>query len=215
MQPGQPWPGAYYPVAPVKKSRRGLWITLGCVGGAIVVAGGVLVATVANTVSKLGTHTVVLPQTFQGLNSDPTNQLAQQMQSGLNGEVAGGVMDSTVATVYHSDSSDRGLVVYGGAGKIASPRTEEGSFWDNFESSAKSAHSTTFGPRQHPSPGPQGGVLSCEDATTGTETDAVCLWVDNSSLVVVMQTTAGGTAPDLGKAAQDTRDFRAVAEVPK
>ncbi|MGF1428177.1 hypothetical protein [Kitasatospora sp. LaBMicrA B282] len=210
-QPGQPWPAPYYPVTPPKKSRRGLWITLAVVVGAIVVATVVLVFTVGQTVSKLGTHKVVLPQTFQGLTSDPTNKLAQTLQSSMDADATSAKeLTATVSTVYNGITSDRAVVVYGGYGKIISPATEESAFWSSFEGAASGA---TFSPRTHPSPGPQGGSLSCEDATTSSETDAVCMWVDNSSLVVMMQTTAGGKAPSLDKAAQDARDLRAVAEV--
>ncbi|MEY9944555.1 hypothetical protein [Kitasatospora sp. GAS1066B] len=215
-QPGQPWPGAYYPVTPAKRSRRGLWVTLGVVGGAIVVAATVLVFTVADKVTtataNLGTQKVVLPQTFQGLNSDPTNSVAQSLRDTMDGASTYG-LTSTVGTVYHSPLSDRALVAYGGYGSIVSPSTEETSFWNGFEKGART-NGATFSARQHPSPGPQGGLLSCEDVT-GKETDAVCLWVDNSSLVVVLQSTTSGKAPSLDKAAQDARDLRSTAEVPK
>jgi hypothetical protein len=224
--PGQPGPPPAWPVpngfapVPPRKSRKGLFITLGCVVGAIGVAVAVLVATVADTVSKEGTQKVVLPESFQGLTSDSSNPLAQKLNSTLTSDPSAQKLDGTVSTVYNSLTSDRVVVAYGGYGKIASPKAEESSFWSHFEASANSSATAggstmTFGPRSHPDPGPKGGTASCEKATTPTETDAVCLWVDNSSLVVMMQTTIKGDAPDMDKAGQDLRDFRAIAEVPK
>ncbi|MFE0457722.1 hypothetical protein ACFW1A_00485 [Kitasatospora sp. NPDC058965] len=215
---GQAGYAAYPPPVPPKKSRKGLWITLGVVVVAIGVATAVLVGTVADTVSKEGTHKLVLPDKFQGLNSDTGNALAKQLQDSMTSDPqASKELQGTVSTIYHGGiTSDRAIVVYGGYGKIVSPSTEETSFWSSFESSAKSSGSgTTFGPRTHPDAGPLGGVMSCENAITTRETDAVCMWVDNSVLVVTMQTTLKGTAPSLDKAAQDARDLRAIAEVKK
>lgn len=160
-QPGQPWPGAYYPVTPAKRSRRGLWVTLGVVGGAIVVAATVLVFTVADkvatTTANLGTQKVVLPKTFQSLSSDPTNSLAQSLQQSMTSDPASAKeLTATVSTVYNSTSSDRAVVVYGGYGKIVSPSAEESAFWSSFEGAAKD-NSATFSPRQHPSPAPRAG----------------------------------------------------------
>ncbi|MFE9423362.1 hypothetical protein ACFYNO_10400 [Kitasatospora sp. NPDC006697] len=214
-QPGPAaWPGGF-PPPPPKKSRKGLYFTLGGVVVAIGVAAAVLAGTLADNVAKEGTHKVVLPETFQGLTSDPSNKLAQQLSQSLTGNAEINTkMDGTVSTVYHAPTSDRGLVAYGTYGKIASPRSEETSFWNGFEAGAKT-NGATFSPRTHPDPGPMGGVLSCEDAISSKETDAVCVWVDNSSLVVLMQTTVKGTAPSLDKAAADTLALRQVAEIPK
>ncbi|MCC9310695.1 hypothetical protein LN042_27105 [Kitasatospora sp. RB6PN24] len=218
-QPATAWPaaGGYVPPAPPpRKSRKGLVITLAAVVGAIGIASTVLVLTVADKVSKEGTQQVVLPQSFQGLNRDDGNPLAQQLKTTLAGQPSSQDLDGMVSTVYNGLLSDRAVVVYGGYGKISSPNTEEASFWNGFESSARAnGKGTTFGPRTHPDPGPKGGTMSCEDGTTGKETDAVCVWVDNSSLVVMMQTTIKGTAPTLDKAASDLRELRTVAEVPK
>jgi hypothetical protein len=202
---------------PPKKSRKGLWITLGVVVVAIGVASAVLVNTVADTVSKEGTYKVVLPQTFQGLDSDTTNKLATQLQDGMTSDPdTSKAFTGTVSTVYHKLGSDRALVAYGGYGNILSPAIEENSFWSSFESSAKaSGNGATFGPRTHPDAGPLGGRMSCENAIATNETDAVCMWVDNSVLMVVMETTLKGTAPSLDKVAQNARDLRAVAEVKK
>ncbi|PYC77062.1 hypothetical protein C7C46_20225 [Streptomyces tateyamensis] len=227
-QPGYSYPagygqagyGGYPPPAPPKKSRKGLWITLGAVVVAIGVAFAVLVASVGDNLSKEGTHKVVLPATFQGLTSDPGNQIAQQMQQSVNSDPQESKkLDGTVSTVYQTSSATLGrmLVVYGGWGKIASPSAEESSFWAGFEGSAKSSSTTTttFGPRSHPDPGPMGGVMSCENAFIGPVTEAVCVWVDNSTLVITLQTNLKGAAPSIDKAASDTRDLRAIAEVKK
>jgi hypothetical protein len=212
---GWPAPAGFGPPAPPRrKTRKGLYITLAALVGAIGVAFLVLVVAVGDKVAKEGTQKVVLPQSFQGLTSDPSNELAQQLKSGLTSDPATQQLDGTVSTVYNALGSDRAVVVYGGYGKISSPNTEESSFWSHFESTAAGG-GTTFGPRTHPSAGPKGGTVSCEEATKNRETDAVCIWVDNSSLVVMMQTTVKGTAPSLDKAAADLLQLRSVAEVPK
>jgi hypothetical protein len=209
-QPGAGWaaPVGFGPPVPPRKSRKGLYITLAVVVGAIGVAVAVLVSTVADVVAKEGTQKVVLPQSFQGLTADDGNSTAQKLKGTLSTD---STLDGTVATVYAAPGAGRGVVAWGGYGRIASPKAEENTFWSHFESRA----GYTFGPRSHPDPGPKGGTMSCEDETNSGGTYAVCLWADNSSLMVMLQTNSDGTAPSLDKAASDLRDLRAVAEVPK
>ncbi|GAA1982338.1 hypothetical protein [Kitasatospora viridis] len=161
-----------------------------------------------------GTRKLVVPDSFQTLSSDPGNKLAQQLSKNLSQSQGAKSMDGTVSTVYNSLLSDRAVVYYGDYGRIASPSLEEVGFWLGFENSAR-GNGATFSARTHPDPGPLGGVMSCEDAITTKETDAVCVWIDNSVLAVVMQTTASGKAPALDKAAADARELRGSAEVPK
>ncbi|TQF05394.1 hypothetical protein E6W39_28125 [Kitasatospora acidiphila] len=217
-QPATGWPaaGGYVPPAPPpKKSRKGLAITLAVVVVAIGVASAVLMSAVADKAAKEGTQKVVLPQSFQGLTKEDGNPLAQKLKDAFTSGQSDQNLDGEVATVYNKLLSDRAVVVYGGYGKISSPSAEETSFWSSFELAAVGKGGTT-GPRTHPDPGPQGGRMSCEDLTTSTkETDAVCIWVDNSSLVAMQQTTLKSGPPTLDKAASDLRAFRAVAEVPK
>ncbi|GAA1232546.1 hypothetical protein GCM10009665_23450 [Kitasatospora nipponensis] len=219
-QPGQPWPGAAYgyPGPPPKKSRKGLWITLGCVVGAIVIAGGVLTYYVADVASKTGTHKVVLPQTFEQMTMDTDNSVAKQLQDGMEQSFSSGAHPwkaTPVSAVYLNDDSGRIAVVFGAYGDVVLPSTQLNAFWDSFESSAKSQGSTFEGRASFPA-GPLGGSMSCErmHASSG-EVDTICAWADGSSLVAVMETNKNGGDGDLSKAASDALDMRAAAELPK
>ncbi|MFD7984095.1 hypothetical protein ACFV4M_12060 [Kitasatospora indigofera] len=217
---GGPVPAGYaygyqQPVPPAK-SRRTLWIVLGCVAGALLLGGGTLGWFLWDLASRTGTHKVVLPQTFQGVERDDDNPTARTLQSGLADVYSSGSnawKPTAVAGVYPDQEHGTGVIVAGGYGKVVMPESELRKFLEGFESSGK-AQGTTFGPRRTFDPGPLGGYLTCETMKAPEETDSVCVWADNSSVVMVL---SGGpdVEPDLDRAAAATRELRAAAEVAK
>ncbi|MFC9327836.1 hypothetical protein [Kitasatospora sp. NPDC057015] len=213
---GAGYPYGYAPIAPPKKSRRTLWIVLGAVAGVLLLGGGALGYFVWDLASKTGTHKVVLPQTFHGVERDDDNPTARTLQSGLAGAYSSGKnawKPTAVSGVYPDKAHRSGVIVAGGYGNVVLPETELRQFLDGFESSGK-GKGTTFGERRTFDPGPLGGYLTCETMTAPQETDTVCAWADHSSVVMVL---SGGPdiQPDLDKAAAATRELRQAAEVVK
>ncbi|MEV4614525.1 hypothetical protein AB0K43_18290 [Kitasatospora sp. NPDC049258] len=220
-QGGAPYPGyPGYPAQQQKKSRKTLWIVLGCVGGAILLGAGALAYVVYDVSSKTGTHKVVMPETFKGMKRNTTNPLAEQMQSSLQQEFGKGKdawTPTAVSALYTDEASDQGKVIitFGGYGNVLAPNTQVSEFFDSFEKGA-SGQGTTFNGRSDFDPGPLGGKLTCEVMAAESETDSLCVWADGSSVVGILTGQADSTAkPDLAAAAADARELRQVAEVPK
>ncbi|MFJ1701855.1 hypothetical protein [Kitasatospora sp. NPDC088346] len=222
-QGGAPYPGyPGYPGYPAeqKKSRKTLWIVLGCVGGAVLLGAGVLGYAVYDVTSKTGTHKVVMPDTFKGMKRDDTNPLAEQMQTALQSDFGQGKdawTPTAVSGLYTGSGSDEGkvVVVFGGWGNVLSPSSQVDDFFSSFEKQAR-GQGTTFNGRASFDPGPLGGTLSCEVMKAEEETDSLCVWADGSSVVAVLAGEAGSTGtPDLAAAAADARELRKAAEVPR
>ncbi|QKW17650.1 hypothetical protein HUT16_11265 [Kitasatospora sp. NA04385] len=221
QQPQQAWGGAAvppqgYPVgvpgypgypAPPKKSRKGLWITLSIVSVLILGAVGVIGYFAYDTVSKTGKYKLVLPSTFQGLESGDNAADAQKMADSIrsNASSSGGTPDGAVAAIYNSD--DRYVQAGGYYGKISDPQAQ-------LDAEFK-AMGSGIGARKSVDPGPLGGKMDC--ATNGEGVDGeetgFCLWADNSTVMVVLEGSLDGV--DLDKIAADARELRKTAEVVK
>ncbi len=226
VPPQQPWgpQGGYQPVygyqppPVVKPSRRRLWITLGCAGGAVLVGGGLLGYFLLGGTSKTGTHRIALPDNFQGVQRDSGNPLAQQLESNIQEQfdkVHHGWTPTAVSAVYADKKAGRAIAVFGGYGAVVDPGTEVSAFFKGFEQGTGGQGSTFEGRRSFDA-GPLGGTLACEAMKAATETDSLCIWGDNSSVVAVLSGEAGSTAtPDLALAASTALQLRQAAEITK
>ncbi|WP_405013330.1 hypothetical protein [Kitasatospora sp. NBC_01539] len=210
----QPWGGGVVP--PPQKSRRGLWILLGCVGGAILVGAGLLGYFVYGVTSTTSKYTIALPSSFQGLPRDDSNPLAQKLESGLEDSLGKGEnawSPTPVSTVY--TDRQKVVAVFGGYGTVLSPRSQIDDFYVNFEEGARS-QGTTFSDRRDFDPGPLGGRLTCEIMHAPAEDDSLCTWADGSTFVAML---TGEVDPDgevdLDEAAAAALEMRRIAEVPK
>lgn len=213
------YPGAYgYPPQPPKKSRKALWITLGCVGGVLLIGGGLLGYLVLDVASKTGTHKIVLPESFQGVKQDTANPLAQQLESSIQEQFDKGHnawTPTAVSSVYADKEAGKAVVVFGGYGNVLAPSAQVDEFFTGFEKGAGSKGSTFEGRRSFDA-GPLGGTLSCEYMKATAETDTLCVWGDGSSVVAVLVGQAESTSmPDLAKAAATARELRQLSEVKK
>lgn len=221
-QPGAPVsPGLEYggfPPPPQRKSRRTLWIVLGCVCGVILLGAGLLGWFVYDAASTTGTRKVVLPETFQGLKQDPNNPVAARMQSAMQDALSQGkdAWNATpVAGLYTGDSggpdADKAVIVFGGYGNVILPNTQVDAFYKS-----AGGEGVNITDRRDFDAGPLGGKLSCALMKAETETDSLCVWADGSSVIGVMTGKAESKdAPDLNQAAAAVREFRQVAEVKK
>ncbi|MFC8447871.1 hypothetical protein [Kitasatospora sp. NPDC057223] len=205
--------GGYPPVAP-KKSRRTLWILLGVLGLVVVLVVGLIGYFVVDVASKAGTHKIVLPVEFKGVARDDTSATAQQLRDSMArsfGDGDGSWKPTGVGALYQSDTESTRMIVSGGYGKVLSPQHELDSY---FKGIAEGDGARLSG-RRSVDPGPLGGKLDCAVASNGAGEFGVCAWADSSSIVGLMQGDDEGTAPDLDKLAADTRELRALAEIPK
>jgi len=216
---GYPAPGypGYVPQPP-QKSRKTLWVVLGCVGGALLLGGGLLGYFVYDTAKTTATHKVVLPDEFQGLKRDTANPLAEKMQEGLQKEFSKGDnawSATAVSGLYTDEDTGKAVIVFGGYGTVLAPSYELKQLFKGFEEGAE-AQGTTFSGRKDFDAGPLGGTISCEVMKAEQETDSLCAWADGSSVVAVLTGEADKTdAPDLAAAAAAVRDLRQASEVKK
>ncbi|MFD9687550.1 hypothetical protein ACFXPX_17950 [Kitasatospora sp. NPDC059146] len=218
--PGTPEgaPGAYpgyggYAPVPPRKSRRTLWIVLGTVGAVLVVLIGVFGYLAWNVTSGTGTEKLVMPATFKDLkaNDDPavTGKLQDELTSKI-GQGDGNWKPTGVAGVYQDADSTPQLIAVGVYGKVLLPKQELDQMFAGF-----SGAGGTISGRHAVDPGPKGGQMECATSQSGESKLALCAWADKSTVVMVLKGSDDGTQPDIDKLAADTRDLRAVAEVPK
>ncbi|MFE1321199.1 hypothetical protein [Kitasatospora phosalacinea] len=224
--PQQPWGGAVppqqgypagapagYPAggfpgypAPPRKSRKGLWVTLSIVVAVVLAGVGVIGYFAYDTISKTGKYKLVMPATFQGLESGDNADDAQKMADSIrkNAATSGGKPDGVVAAIYSSD--DRYVQTGGYYAKIADPQAQ-------LDAEFKDMGST--GPRKSMDPGPLGGKMDCatDGEGSGEEQTAFCLWADNSTVMLVLEGSVDGVT--LEKVAADARELRQLAEVVK
>ncbi|MGA5822143.1 hypothetical protein ACPC54_30290 [Kitasatospora sp. NPDC094028] len=223
-QPGYPAPGqeaypgyggAYAPVPPPRKSRKGLWITLGTIAAVVVVGGGALAFFVYDATSNAGTQKIVLPANFKDTTRNDNNPVSAAMEKAMTdslGKGDGNWKPTGVAGVYQNSSSEPDLIVAGAYGKVLMPKKELDAAFDGVSSKG-----STVTDRHTVDAGPKGGNMECANITqTDTPKMGICAWADSSSLVMVMKVPQDeNSQPDLDKLAADTRDLRAVSEVPK
>jgi len=217
--PAPGYPGAYgYAPQPPKKSRRTLWIVLGCIGGVLLLGGGLLGYFILDVASKTGTHKVVLPENFQGMPKDTANPLAAKLESSLQESFSSGKnawTPTAVSAVYDDKAAGKGVIVFGGYGNVLAPSVQVDEFFSGFEKGAGSK-GTTFSGRTTFDAGPLGGTLSCELMKATSETDSLCVWADGSSVVGVLTGQADTKdEPDLAKAAATVRELRQISEIKK
>lgn len=196
-----------------RKSRRTLWILLGCLGGVVLLIIGLLVYFVVDVTSKAGTHKIVLPAEFKGMSRDDSSDSAQQLRDSITKDLGGGDGSWTptgVGALYQGDDTHR-MVVVGGYGKVLQPQNELDAFFKGIASN----DSASITDRHSVDAGTLGGRMDCATVSNGTNDFGVCAWADSSSVIGVMEGDSGGDAPDLDAVAGDARELRAVAEVPK
>ncbi len=209
--PGYGYTG--YPPAGPKKSRRTLWILLGCLGGVAVLSAGLLTYFVVNVTSKAGTHKIVLPAAFKGMDRDDTSDTAQQLRDSVTKDLGtgDGAWTPTGVGALYEDAEGRRLVVVGGYGKVLQPQKELDSYFKGILSS----DTAKITGRHGVDAGPLGGRMDCAVVSNGAADVGICAWADSSGIIGVMEAGTDGGAPDLEATATDARDLRALAEVPK
>lgn len=211
--PAQGGYGAYAPAPAPRRSRRTLWILLGCLAGILVLIGGLLAYFVFDVTSDAGTQKVVLPSTFKDLKRDENSPIAEAMQKSLTDEFGkgdGGWNPTGVSAVYQDADDEPKLIVAGAYGKVLLPKQELDNMWKG-----ASSDGTTIKGKHAVDAGPKGGTMECATAETAGSEFGICAWADKSSLVMVMKGDDTGKSPDLEKLAAETRELRAVAEVPQ
>ncbi|WP_031075611.1 hypothetical protein [Streptomyces sp. NRRL WC-3742] len=207
--------GAYAPVPPQKKSRKGLWIALG-IGGAVVLLGGGGVAYFAyDAVSNAGTQKVVLPAAFKDMKRNDDSPVTAAMEKAMTdslGKGDGNWSPTGVAALYEDAQSQPKMIVAGAYGKILNPKDQLNQAFDGV-----AAKGSTIEGRHSVDAGPKGGDMECGTLVENGDTKiGICAWADTSSLVMVMNTDAeNGVNPNLDTLAADTRDLRATAEIAK
>ncbi|MEV8323579.1 hypothetical protein [Kitasatospora sp. NPDC056731] len=217
-EPGAyPGYGAYPPVPPPRKSRKTLWTVLGIVGAFVLLGGGALAYFVYDVASSAGTQKIVLPATFKDLRQSDDPQVADTLEKGLTssfGKGDGNWSPTGVGALYQNAQSDPQLVVFGGYGKVLAPKQELNQAFQGMASTGRKLDN-----RHVVDAGPKGGAMECATVVGGEgeagTTMGICAWADSSGLVMVMTVADPSAQPDLDKLAADTRDLRAVAEVPK
>ncbi|MFI6443522.1 hypothetical protein [Kitasatospora sp. NPDC050543] len=221
-QPGYPAPGAYpgypgypgYPTQPPKKSRRTLWILIGCFLGLLVLIGGLLAYFVYDVTSKAGTKKIALPTEFKSMARDDSSEAAKQLSDGIVKEIGSGDgswSPTGVSALYKSADESQAVIVVGAYGKVLQPQRE----LDGFFKGISESDGATVSGRRSVDPGPLGGKLDCATVSNGESEFGVCAWADSSSVIGVVEANEDGKAPSLDKVATDARDLRQVAEVPK
>ncbi|WP_354640390.1 hypothetical protein [Kitasatospora camelliae] len=213
----QPYPaGAGYPgyaPQPQRKSRKGLWVVLGCVGGALLLGGGLLGYFVYDTASKTGTHKVVLPATFKGMSSDPDEPTAKQLSESMDSAFSQGnsawTPTESVSSIYRTDTGTEAVVVAGAWGNVVLPSTQVDAVFKG------AATEGTISNRKDVDPGPLGGRMSCAEGSNLGQKFGFCAWADGSTVMMVMEVKQGATTIDVDKVASDARELRQTAEVPK
>ncbi|MFJ5232073.1 hypothetical protein ACIQBJ_19510 [Kitasatospora sp. NPDC088391] len=211
--PGYPagYPG--YP-APVKKSRKGLWITLGVVGAVLLGGAGAIGYVVWDKAENTGKNKVVLPQSFHDMTSDPedetTKALSTELQKGFDGEKSSFTHPVPVSTIYRSAEGTKMLLVSGATGNVLLPSQEVDAAFKSFSGDG----STAVTDRSDIDPGPQGGKLSCGSIDLSGQKGGICVWADGSSVVVVLEIDAEKEVTKDAVVA-DTKELRKISEVPK
>ncbi|RKE19093.1 hypothetical protein [Streptomyces sp. TLI_171] len=207
-----PYPPGY--PAPPKKSRKGLWITLGVVAAVVLGGAGVVGYLIVDTASKTGTHKVVLPQTFHDMTSDPedetTKALSTGLQRGFENEKSSFTHPEPVSTIYRSSDETKMLLVSGASGNVLLPSQEVDATFDSFTA----AGTATVSDRSDVDAGPLGGRMSCGSIDISGQEGGICVWSDNSSVVLVLEIDAEKTITKQQVVA-DTQELRKLSEVPK
>ncbi|MER7669825.1 hypothetical protein ABTY61_15330 [Kitasatospora sp. NPDC096128] len=209
-----PYYGGYAPVPPPRRSHRTLWIVLGTIGAVVLLGGGALAYAVWDATNSAGTQKVVLPETFQDLTRDNDSAVTAEMERSMAksfGQGDGAWNPIGVAGVYQDAQSRQQLIVAGGYGKVLLPKEQ----LDQAFAGAGGGKADAITQRHTVDAGPKGGTMECAVMTRSNHQAGLCVWADSSSVILVGRVPAPGTRPDLDKLATDTRELRAVAEVPK
>ncbi|MEV4557337.1 hypothetical protein AB0K51_10100 [Kitasatospora sp. NPDC049285] len=228
-QPQQPWGGGQVPPqafpagapggfppgypAPPKKSRKALWIVLGCVAGVILLGGGLLGYFIYDTASKTGKNKVVLPETFHSMTRDPNEDSAKELANELQSDFSKGdsawTPTEVVSSIYHSADNEKAAIVAGAYGNVLLPSKQVDAVFTGATSGG-----AAITDRKDVDPGPLGGRMSCGTTETGGEKVGFCAWADGSSVMMLMEFDAS-TAVSLDQIAADARELRGISEIPK
>ncbi|MFD8600242.1 hypothetical protein ACFV1L_35110 [Kitasatospora sp. NPDC059646] len=214
---GFPNPGGYPPGVPMrKKSRKGLWIGLGVVAAVILGGAGVVGYLIYDTASDTGKNKVVLPQSFHDMTSDPEDEDAKRLSSGLQSGLAEDKSSFTqaepVSTIYRSSDEQKMLLVSGMTGHVLFPSKQVDAAFSSFSAGGAGGVSD----RSDIDPGPLGGRLSCGTTDIAGQHGGICVWADSSSVVVVLELDGSsdkGVTKD--QVVADTQELRKLSEVPK
>jgi hypothetical protein len=180
----------YLAAPPPKKSKAGLWITLAVV--LLLVCGGTAVGLVVffnkkvqptvDSVVAAQKTTVVAPDQLAGrkkVTDAQLQSLADTMKTGVQGTIKG----STGAVAgFYGDAEKQDLVmIFAVSAAITNPEKELN---DSFASMGTSGLKATD--LQDVDAGPLGGKARCGAAEAQGVPMAVCAWVDNGSLGMVV-----------------------------
>ncbi|MFC5644213.1 hypothetical protein [Kitasatospora cinereorecta] len=215
----QPFPAGGYPgypgMEPPKKSRKTLWVVLGCVAGVLLLGAGLLGYFVYNTAANTGKNKVVLPETFHGLTRDPDESMAKELASELQTDFSKGdsawTPTDVVSSIYHSDDQEQAVIVAGAYGNVLFPSKQV----DAVFLGASSSGDAKITQRRDVDAGPLGGRMSCAVTEAEQQQIGFCSWADGSSVMMLMEIDAKAKTVDLDKVAADARELRQISEVPK
>ncbi|WP_345697058.1 hypothetical protein [Kitasatospora terrestris] len=197
------------------RSRRTLWVVLGCVGGTLLVTVGLLGYFVYDTAASTGRNRIVLPPSFQGLAADPdgstAKELAAQLESGYARGSGRWTPTALVSAVYRDAATGRTLVAAGAYGHVLRPSDQVDTVFDG---AAAAGDARTDG-RRDVDPGPLGGRMSCATTESQGRRVGFCAWADGSTVMTLVDLDAAGKAVDLDRVAAAARELRQLSEIPK
>lgn len=190
-QGGYPSPGGYpasgapggpvapVPPVPVKKSRRGLKISLAVVAVLVLLCCGGGLA-FYSSISDEYPASLKTPDTVAGLktfDNPDVQESVRKLGEELRTEVDA---DSVIAKVYQDPKDDKKLVLlFGATTFLLNPDNELKSGMDEAVKG-----STVKTPVRKVDAGPLGGSMSCGEVTMEDQNAAICGWTDHGSVVI-------------------------------
>jgi hypothetical protein len=189
---GQPQPvyggPVYTPTPQPQKKGNGLKITLGVIGGVLLICAIVACVFLYPVFSESGAHVTAPPTLPGGLTkdtSDASTKLADSAESSLRSDVNS--LDEVATGVYTaSDNPQNVVILVAATGTFLSPGSEVDSAFKGFDSTSGSLTLST--PTTYDA-GKLGGTVKCSSGSGAAGTDttvSMCVWADHGSIGMVM-----------------------------
>jgi hypothetical protein len=203
-----------YPAPPPAGSNRKVWILVGCLLALIVAGIATLIAVGANgdDNTPAATHRVRVPESFAGyqrMESAQAKQVEQDMRDRLTtrGKYEAKVYKNAQLCIYAPPAQTSPSLYFVGVDAKSSGTVDDllganspSHNVDSFLLGASVSNSTSY------PAGTYGGSLKCGHDSDG---QPLCVWVDRSTLGVVVGIDETITLPEMATA---TRQLRAAAE---